>query len=239
MDEPSAQDANQLLPVQEGEAEQGFEDGHLAEQIQVPDFRTPTKTSATEKKRQADVDEEIHLAPLESSKTPHQVRPRGYISDEESPVLYTPQGKHQIVAADVHRDPSLDSGKEVQTPLATGDGERRTATMPEEGQEAETLDGIFLLQPPELTEQSTFIPSFISPIKDASRVQVPCFAETEDHICKLMSKLKKCSFEDLIPENPIRLEAARVFFVLLDMHSKGKVKMNQLMPSGKITVTLL
>ncbi|KAK3893183.1 hypothetical protein Pcinc_002986 [Petrolisthes cinctipes] len=202
MDEPLAQDSTQPLSVQE-------------------------------KKRQPEVDEEIQSAPLEeSSKASHDVCPTVHSVIEESPVLLTPQGKHQIVAAEVHHDPPLDRGKEVQA--GEGDEIRQVGTIPDEGPQLDRLEGISPLQPPGPEQQSTPI----STIKESPQV-VSNIAETEEHICKHMSASRKCSFEDLLPENPIRLEAVHLFNVLLVMHSKMKVKVDQLIPYGNITVTFL
>lgn len=84
--------------------------------------------------------------------------------------------------------------------------------MPEDRlQEVETIEGIFPLLPEEPAEQTSFIPSFISPVKDYPQLQ------TEDHIYKCLSADGKCNFDQLLPENPIRLDVARVFAALLGM----------------------
>lgn len=98
------------------------------------------------------------------------------------------------------------------------DEERGIVIMPKERpQEAETLEGIFPLQPQEPAEQTSFIPSFISPIKEFSQVH-PSIEETEGHIYECLSSDRKCCFDDLLPENPIRLDVARVFSALLGMY---------------------
>ncbi|KAK4325428.1 hypothetical protein Pmani_004023 [Petrolisthes manimaculis] len=167
---------------------------------------------------------------------------------EQSPILLTPQGKHHIVTAQVHHHPTLDRGKEVQTRVVTGEGDEISqvvGTIPHQGpQQPDTLQGITPIQPP--IPDSGLLGQTIrgttttttTTTKESSPV-VASIAETEEQICKHMFANRKCSFEDLLPDNAIRLEAGHIFAVLLVLHSKRQVKMEQLTSCGNITVTFL
>lgn len=48
--------------------------------------------------------------------------------------------------------------------------------------------------------------------------EVASTEEIEDHIYECLSADRECNFDELLPENPTRLDAARVFVALLGMY---------------------
>ncbi|XP_071527779.1 uncharacterized protein [Panulirus ornatus] len=145
-------------------------------------------------------------------------------------------------------------------PLGTQEFEFMTE-MPSLAQETAlrsiAMEGISMFEPPEETvapepvsmpgphappgpvdTSEAFIPSFISPIK---RTPPPSrrYQDTEKELSDLISMTKRTAFADLLPQNPTRLEVAHMFSVLLEMHKKRIIHLEQEKSFATIYVTWL
>nr|XP_045608832.1 uncharacterized protein LOC123764767 isoform X2 [Procambarus clarkii] len=84
----------------------------------------------------------------------------------------------------------------------------------------------------------TFIPSFISPIRQISPSSLKPH-ETEKALTDVLTRGAQVTLDSLLPPNPTRGEAAHMFSVLLEMHKKRLVRLDQEISFGPIYVTRL